>query len=53
VLDLGFFDPLVTFAPSLVRMSHSWASLPMMGVLPNPIYAREALLPMSSGTNVM
>src|SRR5579864_4736360 len=28
-------------------MPHPWASLPVMGVLPNPIYAREALLPMS------
>jgi hypothetical protein len=29
--------------PSLREMPHPWASLPTMGVLPNLIYAREAL----------
>jgi hypothetical protein len=33
--------------PSVVRISHPWASLPVMDVLPNTIYAREAFLPMS------
>ena len=28
--------------PSLARISHPWASLPVMDVLPNTIYAREA-----------
>ena len=33
--------------PSLVKITHPWASLPLMGLLPNTIYAREAFLPMS------
>ena len=33
--------------PSVVRISHPEASLPVMDVLPNTIYAREAFLPMS------
>jgi hypothetical protein len=33
----------------LCKMPHPWASLPVMGVLAKPIYAREALLPMSVG----
>src|ERR1700676_177760 len=28
--------------PSLVRMMHPWASLPLMGLLPKTIYASEA-----------
>jgi hypothetical protein len=32
---------------SFGKMPHPWASLPVMGLLPNPIYAREALSPMS------
>jgi hypothetical protein len=35
--------------PTLGRMPHPWASLPMMSLLPYPIYAREALLPISVG----
>jgi hypothetical protein len=30
--------------PSLCTVPHPWASLPVMGVLPNLIYAREAFL---------
>jgi hypothetical protein len=33
----------LTLDPSLGKMPHPWASLPLMGVLPNLIYAREAL----------
>jgi hypothetical protein len=33
----------LTLDPSLGKMPHPWASLPVMGVLPNPIYAREAV----------
>jgi hypothetical protein len=33
--------------PSLVKISHLWASLPVMGLMTNPIYASEAFLPMS------
>jgi hypothetical protein len=39
--------------PSLGRMPHPWASLPVMGLLPNPIYAIEALLPVSIRLNVI
>jgi hypothetical protein len=39
--------------PSLGKMPHPWASLPVMGVLPNLTYAREALLPMSIRPNVI
>ena len=38
---------------SLAKMPHPWASLPVMGLLPNLIYAREALLPMSIRPNVI
>jgi hypothetical protein len=31
----------------------TWASLPVVGVLPNPVYAREALLPMSIHPNMI
>ena len=34
-------------------MPHPWASLPVMGLLPNLSYAREALLPMSIRPNVI
>jgi hypothetical protein len=33
--------------PSLVRVPHPWASLPVMDVLPSTIYASEAFLPIS------
>jgi hypothetical protein len=33
--------------PSVVRIAHLEASLPVMDVLPNTVYAREAFLPMS------
>jgi hypothetical protein len=38
---------------SLGKMPHPWASLPVGGVLPNSIYAREALLPMSIGSKAI
>jgi hypothetical protein len=31
----------------MVRIAHLEASLPVMDVLPNTVYAREAFLPMS------
>jgi hypothetical protein len=37
--------------PSLGKMPHPWASLPMVGLLPNLIYAREAFLPKSIRRN--
>jgi hypothetical protein len=33
--------------PSVVRIAHLEASLPVMDVLPNNVYASEAFLPMS------
>jgi len=33
--------------PSLARIAHPWASLPVMDVLPNTIYASEVFLPIS------
>jgi hypothetical protein len=40
-------EPRLVPKQSLVRISHPWAALPVMGVLPNTIYASEACLPIS------